>query len=493
MRIKEISIDQYEVLRNIEKLKLGSLVVIFGKNESGKTLLLEAILKFLFPPSKRGEFPWLERVEDEPDGELKLEVGGNTYTFPPKRDFVSLSRKVLEKELTPKDFRNIFVIRDSDLHLHKEGEFYTNFSSRLLGIQTEEIEKLKERVREICQVTPKFEFKSDRQGNRLKERIEKGRKLKEEMEEFIKKLEERGVEKLEKEETTLRLRIEEKQKKLEEMKKLQQKSRYLKAKKAYEECKALVKELKELSNFNSGTAREWEGISRELSRLKKEKKNLEEELEGKKKESQGLKKELQRLEEESKLLENLKGIYEEYRKLKEDLSILERKKLFFNFCPILSFVSLILGLTALFWFRKFLFALPFFIVFIFSFSVILFLGGTRAKKEGRLKFLEESWEKIFREKYNLCSLGEWEFKIQELQTGQGEKEKILHYLEGEIQTLERRGEEIIKQMEKLERKVEELKTESGVENEEEYHRKLKEKAEKEKILKEKEGILSSFL
>ncbi len=47
MRMKEINIHSYGPLANLSIKDLGDFTLIFGENESGKTLLLDAIIRMM--------------------------------------------------------------------------------------------------------------------------------------------------------------------------------------------------------------------------------------------------------------------------------------------------------------------------------------------------------------------------------------------------------------------------------------------------------------
>jgi hypothetical protein len=49
--------------------------------------------------------------------------------------------------LRPEDFRNVFVVRDSDLTVHDEDEYYEKVTETLTGLRTSEIEKVLETLR----------------------------------------------------------------------------------------------------------------------------------------------------------------------------------------------------------------------------------------------------------------------------------------------------------------------------------------------------------
>jgi len=69
MRVKEFSIMRYGPLSNTGRILLHGFNLFWGKNEDGKTLTIDALVKLLLGRSVR-EFERINRVEENPEGPL---------------------------------------------------------------------------------------------------------------------------------------------------------------------------------------------------------------------------------------------------------------------------------------------------------------------------------------------------------------------------------------------------------------------------------------
>ena len=179
MKITEFSIDKYGPLSGTGVVKPGMFTLFFGKNENGKTLTIDAIIKFLI--GKKSKDFKADRVDSDPDGYLKIAVNENTddekeKTLPFDGDLPKIT-KSLSSQLTASDCRNIFIIRNSDLALAGEAEFYTGMTERLVGLRTSDMRKIKRNLMEIGRLTPAMDFRNDEKSMRLKTRIENAERL----------------------------------------------------------------------------------------------------------------------------------------------------------------------------------------------------------------------------------------------------------------------------------------------------------------------------
>jgi DNA repair exonuclease SbcCD ATPase subunit len=123
---------------------------VFGPNEQGKTLLIDAILKMLFK-NKLGRnaklFGNLERVDEQPEGFIVLDINGDDVKLERRKTLMDLV------DLTPVEFRNVFVVRDSELGVHEPGANYTRISEKLAGLETTRIQKIKEALQNQGRLT----------------------------------------------------------------------------------------------------------------------------------------------------------------------------------------------------------------------------------------------------------------------------------------------------------------------------------------------------
>ena len=72
MRIKKIHIIKYGPISGLD-LDIGpGLQIIMGKNEAGKTLTIEAVIKMLLEGKTR-DFDDIDRVSEDPEGYILFE------------------------------------------------------------------------------------------------------------------------------------------------------------------------------------------------------------------------------------------------------------------------------------------------------------------------------------------------------------------------------------------------------------------------------------
>lgn len=182
MKIKEFSITEYGPLSQITKLKLDGFSVVYGKNEEGKSLIVESLLKMLYKSkSEQRAFGRMKRVDRNPSGYVLLEYNGKEEKYPECGSFGDLH------EISSEVCRNIFVIQDSDLRIDGESEFYSNINDKLLGLSTAKIEQVKNILQNIGQYTGSGLLKNTQGEDRhLRKRYEDAEKLAEEIDVFVK-------------------------------------------------------------------------------------------------------------------------------------------------------------------------------------------------------------------------------------------------------------------------------------------------------------------
>ncbi len=148
MRIKRLVVQRYGPLQPFDN-ELSAFTVIYGPNERGKTLLIDALVRMLFKDElKRVHYKLfgnLSRVEERPEGFFVVA----THADEVKIGADDTLARVAPVPITPEDFRNVFLIRDSDLALKNEGAYYDRVSERLCGTRSGTIDHLKESLKRI--------------------------------------------------------------------------------------------------------------------------------------------------------------------------------------------------------------------------------------------------------------------------------------------------------------------------------------------------------
>jgi len=253
--IERIKIDHYGQLSDIDlDLKKG-LNAFYGPNESGKTLIVEAVTKMLL--DKVSFTP--ERISQDPHG--VLEIGGE--------DASQLDLEEVIGGIDPSDVRNAFIIRDYDLRLPERdnsfgnGDYFKDVTDRILGSKTQKIKAIRKNIEDINHLTRSdTDAKLENvKGDKLRNKKESANNLREEIKNFQSKMEEKDiiqkfseVKELEKE---IKIK-EEKKEKLENAKKASK----------YKDGQSLLKDIREAETG----LKEIESEERELEDLNKLKK-----------------------------------------------------------------------------------------------------------------------------------------------------------------------------------------------------------------------------
>jgi DNA repair protein SbcC/Rad50 len=172
MKLREYAIRRYGPLHDTGNVELSGFNLIFGHNEDGKTLTIDALVKLLLgKASKEREFTAIERVEEMPEGYIVIGDRDNReYKFPEQGTLSSVV------DLSAAECSNIFFIRNSDLSIANEQAFYTGVTERLTGLRTRYIGSLIDSLRSIGKITPRGMFR-DVGEERLKSRIDRAGEL----------------------------------------------------------------------------------------------------------------------------------------------------------------------------------------------------------------------------------------------------------------------------------------------------------------------------
>jgi DNA repair protein SbcC/Rad50 len=169
--LTEYALRRYGPLPDSGKLKLGTFNLFFGANEDGKTLTIDALLKILFGKAAVRSFQAIKRVEEQPDGYVVLQLDDRREVKLPEAgslpDLLGISAA---------EFTNIFIIRDSNLAIANEDQFYRGVTNRLTGMRSGEIKMIIDELRDLGQVTNTGDYKNTA-PDKLKDRLSKARHL----------------------------------------------------------------------------------------------------------------------------------------------------------------------------------------------------------------------------------------------------------------------------------------------------------------------------
>jgi uncharacterized protein YhaN len=245
--IKRLKVDHYGPLSDIDLEMTEGLNAFYGGNESGKTLLVESITKMLLEdPSK---FKGIGRVSQRPNGLLTVSNG--------KKEF-DASQEGLKKvfgDVTAEDVRNAFIIRDFDLRLPERendfgnGDYFKDVTDRILGSKTQKVEALREEISDIgylTNATSNSKLENTKGTGKLRDKKERTEKLRDEIDEFMEKVEEEGLFRKYSRVDSLENQIGSKESEIAELKNAEKQKKYEKGQSLLEDLRKAEEDLKDL-------------------------------------------------------------------------------------------------------------------------------------------------------------------------------------------------------------------------------------------------------
>ena len=264
MRIKEFAIWKYGPLAGAGKMELGDLNLFFGPNEQGKTLMIDALVKMLLPKGYREFEGKIDRVDELPEGYVILEKeGGREIKLPEAGNLTRVTG------LSATECRNIFIVRDSDLSISRENEFYKGVTNRLTGLRTEEIERIKTSIRELARLTPGLAF-LDISPDKLKSKLGRARKLVEQIRGLKRSLAAEGYDRFETELAHINHRVATGEQALEAYEEARRREIYQKGRNALQAMRRARQELAALQEFNREELDRWQALQAKIESLQAE-------------------------------------------------------------------------------------------------------------------------------------------------------------------------------------------------------------------------------
>ena len=502
MKIKEFSIIRYGPLPNTGRFSLSNFNLFFGKNEDGKTLTIDALVKLLLGRDIK-DFEKIDRVPENPEGYVIVEDDKNKELKLPESGYIT---KILG--LTPSECRNIFIIRNSDLSIARESEFYTSVTDQLTGLRTAEIFKIKDVLEDIGKITPMGTFR-DRKGEKLKTRIEDANNLILDIKVLLKKIKKEKLDELEKESIKLSDEIDKRREEMNNLEDARKREKYEIAKGALDTLKEALVKFEDLKIYNENVEQLWRGLERDIQNYYKEKRDYLEEL---RENQENLKEMTEKLSEEERNFQILKDrkqkldgevvpdvrSYEmEVGKAKSD----EVKNRFYKRALTVSLTLLIIAFLGALINLSFILSLmcAFFLTSTIFFAVLSF---SFTQREAHLKAVFARIKlAISRFGFNVESPEEIYLNIQKFDEEYKKEENKLHEMQI---TKEGLGKEMSKLRDKsirdldskikgAEEKIDEIKIKSKLMPLEEYNDKLRERRGLEKLIDGQKGILKSYL
>jgi len=317
MRIKEFFIKRYGPLRDRSYALSGSFNLFFGKNEEGKTLTIDALVKLLLGRNIK-DFERIDRVEEIPEGYLIVENDeGREVKMPEKGNLTILAH------LNPSECRNLFIIRNSDLSIVPENEFYTSVTDQLMGVRTEEISKIKETLREMARITPSGSFR-DMKEEKLKTRIEQSSGLISRIESLVLEVKEGQFDRLEEELAGCQDERDRIIQEIGDLEGARKREKYEGGRQALTKLRASLGKLEEMEVYTAEKAQLWRDCERDIQRLGEEKNRLETDVEGLRTELKATSERLNDRERDLRILEETKTILDQ--EVRQELSVYERDR-----------------------------------------------------------------------------------------------------------------------------------------------------------------------
>lgn len=500
MRIDEFSIRRYGPLKDTGKIKLGDFTLFFGRNEEGKTLTIDAMVKLLLGRNLKG-LRNIDRVEENPDGYLIIKSDeGKGIKLPEKGNLTKIA------DTSPSECRNIFIIRNSDLSIEGESEFYRDVTDRLTGLKSKTILSVKKELHNIGKITPTGEF-IDTKPEKIKTRIKSAEELVKKIANLNKKIKAENLDKIEEEISQKREDIVEVENKLNKLDLARKRKKYEEGERALKSIESALKELKALEVYTEENEQVWRDCERDIKTGAEQREKLSLEVDRKEKrfvmEGGELKKKGRDFnllkERKTKLDEELKPEIKNYTKLEKDLASKKGKDRFYTYTTIILAILLAISLFGYVVRPSSLF-ITFSIIFAVSAAISTILKFLFAREKAKSARLFE-WIKLNSSRFELAgeSIEEVLANIEKFNEDYSKKEEELKELEKDVTVLEssiediqrKRLPEIADKINNAERKVESLKRKSMVETIKEYTSKLKLKLKYEKSIKEQAGILKS--
>lgn len=245
MRIKEVHISRYPPLGPFHAKFEKGISIIFGPGGSGKTLIIDAILKRLLGKDAN-EFIHHKEIAEMPEGYIVIEREGKEF----KLEGEKYLSDIPGLELDPEELKNIFVIEDADLEISDQDKFYGRITNKLIGVRTQDIREIKKSLRERGRLTSRLGI-IDTRPHKIKTKLDDAESLRNDVKEYCMEARFQGLDRLEKEKFDLRWDITRLESDIEIFEKAREKSKFDKLQSALNKAQNSLKALKTLPDKDS--------------------------------------------------------------------------------------------------------------------------------------------------------------------------------------------------------------------------------------------------
>ena len=377
LHIKKIYINHYGPLKGVE-LEIGrGIQVIWGLNEAGKTLAIDALLKLMLGRTIK-EFEQIDRVDQFPEGYLLIDNGNEI-----KID----STKTLSSHIGigAHDLRNTFIIRNSDLTINKEKEYYRAVTNRLTGLQTDKLHGLMDLFKDfgaLSSASSGAKLSNSKEYDGLKNKRENARKIIDDIRAYISSARNEKVDGLELQNIKIARRIQELKSDIALKEERIRQFEFFELNKSFCNLKEALEEHKEYRKYREQDHGRLLELQSRIGSCQRQDAEYTSELKGIKEKNSGLKERLMAIEGS---LGPLQAKAEKINSIKEKISGINQveakkagKNLFYTALGLLglTFTSLVfLGI-----YREWLFLVPV-LVFTMLFLAFFMSYALRSKKE----------------------------------------------------------------------------------------------------------------
>lgn len=326
MQLTSADVDRYGPLYDCRPPCEDGITVLSGPNEAGKTLYLEAMLQLLEPDVANLMNP-APRVDQEPTGRVVVETGGDQYECDGDTSLCDISA------IEPSHLQSVFVVRDNDLQLPSEQEYYASLIEKLGDIHTTEINVIDSELKERGRLTDtRLNVSSDQAHDHAGTVRDNAETLAEEIREYAQEIEEEGVDELETQRLRLKRDFQEKREKLKTQRKAKKVAEYDRLSGQLETYRSTSDQLSDLAEFDRGTLDGLRQLRDDIERDREELEARNSDIEQKEKEIEEIGDKLEELEERQSKLErretavdDARSTLEMYRDRKNEVTDAERK------------------------------------------------------------------------------------------------------------------------------------------------------------------------
>lgn len=339
MKIKQLSIQSYGPLADKKYQFHDGFNLVFGRNEQGKSLTLDALTKLLLGKSSK-KFAAINRVEDDPA------AYGSFVSVTTIKDNQPESVKLQGKStltdligLTADECQNLFLIRNSNLSigqdLSDQDRFYTSLTDRLTGLKTQEIQQVSQQLRDAVQITDKTaQFQNTSENFKLGERLQKAELLlsaEGKITQLMQQDETEHWSDLEAQAVELKQKLSEYKQQLGQLESAKQIQESRAIWQKIQQLEKLHEQLAPLANISQSQLDEFRLAEQNLINLQEKKDELKQEIKNKNQKLIALEKELEKINRQIK--QNNEAQQELENRIQPDLVLLAKKYATYNSYP----------------------------------------------------------------------------------------------------------------------------------------------------------------